>query len=41
MIFVDGKEQKNIEHIVETNLAVCIMFYEKLDQTLECNKSFL
>lgn len=41
MIFVDGKEQKNIEHIVEANLAVCILFYEKLEQTIECIRSFL
>ncbi|MBA7500786.1 hypothetical protein ES704_03547 [subsurface metagenome] len=41
MIFVDSKEQKNIKRIVETNLAVCILFYEKLEQTIECIESFL
>jgi len=27
--------------VVEVDLAVCILFYEKLDQTIECIKSFL
>jgi GT2 family glycosyltransferase/organic radical activating enzyme len=41
MIFVDGKEQKNIKRIVKKDFAVCILFYERLVQTIECIRSFL
>lgn len=37
-------EEKTINHIVQVNLknlAVCILFYEKLEQTIECIRSFL
>jgi hypothetical protein len=29
------------KHIVGVDLAVCILFYERLDQTIECIQSFL
>lgn len=35
------EKQEHIKHIVKVNLAVCTLFYEKLDQTIECIQSFL
>ncbi len=38
------EEEKTINDIVQVNLknlAVCILFYEKLEQTIECIRSFL
>jgi MoaA/NifB/PqqE/SkfB family radical SAM enzyme/GT2 family glycosyltransferase len=31
----------NDEHVTKIDLAVCILFYEKLDQTIECIQSFV
>jgi GT2 family glycosyltransferase len=35
------KEEMIIKYITKADLAVCILFYEKLDQTKECIRSFL
>ena len=40
-IFIEADGKGNIKHIVEIDLSVCILFYEKLDQTIECIQSFL
>ena len=41
MIPVDGEEQRHTKRRERIDLAVCILFYEKLDQTIECIQSFL
>jgi len=40
-ISVEIEEQGRAKRTVEIDLAVCILFYEKLDQTIECIQSFL
>ena len=40
-ISVEAEEQGRTKRVVEIDLAVCILFYEKLDQTIECIQSFL
>jgi len=41
MISVDGEEQGSAKHIDQIDLAACISFYEKLDQTKECIRTIL
>ena len=40
-ISVEPKEQKRTKRTSNIDLAVCILFHEKLDQTIECIQSFL
>lgn len=41
MISVDGDNQRRTKPKVEIDLAACILFFEKVDQTIECIKSLL
>ena len=44
MVTKEIRQQQIVNNIVKVssrNLAVCILFYEKLEQTIECIKSFL
>jgi len=40
-ISAEVEEQGGVKRTVGIDLAVCILFYEKLDQTIECIQSFL
>lgn len=37
----DIEDRKSVKPIVDIRLGVCVLFYEKLDQTIECLQSFL
>ena len=41
MISVDGENRRRTKRIAEVDLAACILFYEKLEQTFECIQSVL
>lgn len=38
---LDNISMLNVENVNEPSISVCILFFEKLDQTIECIKSFL